>query len=708
MKRTACLGGFGLIVALAWMVAGCGDDGGSGYDVPDAPDVEEEDGDVRPDTDARPDADGDADADAAEDGDVGPEADGDAPCLCAEDIECQDDNTCNGAEQCVDCACAAGIPPVDGTSCSDGDPCTEDEFCAAGACGGGTAICTCATDDDCLAYDDGDLCNGRPTCTGGVCAFDPETVVTCDTSGDTDCLVSSCDADTGECGPAPVADGSACDDGNACTSGELCAAGVCAGGAPSCECTVDDDCAAFEDDDLCNGTLHCLGSTCVLDPATIVVCDPAGDTDCQASRCDAATGACSLADRSDGTTCDDGDPCTIGDACDGGACGGTARACDDGNACTDDSCNPTAGCVFTPNMAVCNDGNACTTGDTCTGGVCGGAARTCDDGNGCTDDSCDAATGCVFTANTAACDDGDPCTISDVCGGGVCAAGTARSCDDGSVCTNDSCDPALGCVFTPNTAACDDGDACTTGDTCGGGVCAGTTTRSCDDGNVCTADSCDAALGCVFAFNTVLCNDGNACTTGDVCGSGTCAGTLRTCDDGNVCTDDSCDPASGSCVAANNSAACSDGDPCTTSDYCGGGICHAGPGLPSWYPDADGDTYGDARGTAICAATAPAGYAAEPTDCCDTLSNVNPGQTAYFPTAYTCGSSSSYDYNCDTVPELRWAVASAGCTHTGTTCTTTIGWMAATPRSCGSNGSFVTACDSSCRVVSETRTQECR
>jgi len=44
-----------------------------------------------------------------------------------------------------------------------------------GLCGGGASTCACETDDDCLAHDDGDLCNGRLLCTGRHCVFDPET-----------------------------------------------------------------------------------------------------------------------------------------------------------------------------------------------------------------------------------------------------------------------------------------------------------------------------------------------------------------------------------------------------------------------------------------------------------------------------------------------------------------------------------------------------
>src|SRR5207253_2854691 len=53
--------------------------------------------------------------------------------------------------------------------------------------------------------------------------------------------------------------------------------------------------------------------------------------------------------------------CTAGEVCSGGTCQpGTPRNCNDGNPCTDDSCNPTTGCVHTNNTASCDDGNACT------------------------------------------------------------------------------------------------------------------------------------------------------------------------------------------------------------------------------------------------------------------------------------------------------------------------------------------------------------
>ena len=93
-------------------------------------------------------------------------------------------------------------------------------------------------------------------------------------------------------------------------------------------------------------------------------------------------------------------------------------------------------------------------------------------------------------------------------------------CDDGNVCTDDSCDSGTGtCVNTDNTASCDDGDACTTADTCSAGSCVGGAPPNCDDANVCTDDSCDSGTGCVNTNNTAPCDDGAYCTDGDVLGA---------------------------------------------------------------------------------------------------------------------------------------------------------------------------------------------
>src|SRR6184192_2756213 len=148
--------------------------------------------------------------------------------------------------------------------------------------------------------------------------------------------------------------------------------------------------------------------------------------------------------------------------------------CDDGNLVAGDCCSPT--CQFEPAGQACAN-NPCISGSTC-----------------------DGAAACVGgTPNTLPCNDGNACTTADTCAGGVCVGGPPPICTDGNVCTTDTCDPATGCVNTPNTLPCDDLNPCTSGDTCAASVCAGTP-------------------------NTLSCNDGNACTTADTCAGGACVG----------------------------------------------------------------------------------------------------------------------------------------------------------------------------------------
>jgi hypothetical protein len=55
------------------------------------------------------------------------------------------------------------------------------------------------------------------------------------------------------------------------------------------------------------------------------------------------------------------------------------------------------------------------------------------------------------------CDDGDACNGTETCLAGVCQPGTPLVCDDGNACTDDTCDPMLGCQYslicTPTVSA---------------------------------------------------------------------------------------------------------------------------------------------------------------------------------------------------------------------------------------------------------------
>ncbi len=561
-------------------------------------------------------------------------------CTCQQDGDCTklgDDNLCNGTLYCdltslpylckiapesiVECpAPPAGpdaiclktscdpvtggcslVPDHEGMACSDGNACTLGDACAAGVCvPGASALCkddNPCTDDGCMSEtgcvftpnaipcEDGNLCTVGDACQEGACQSG---------SGQLDCNddnfcngTETCKSGFG-CQPgAPLT----CDDGNLCNGVESCAPEAgCQAGVPL-TCADANPCT----DDSCDPILGCLhsnnqdpcedGNACTLDDSCQAgKCQPGDPLSCSDSNlctddsCDPLTGCAHKANKN---PCDDGNSCTVGDACYKGACaGGTPAVCKDGNSCTDDSCDPTVGCTYTPNASGCDDGNACTVGDKCQNGWCAaGAPLPCGDDNGCTDDSCDAILGCQNVPNQALCDDGNPCTVGDKCGSASCQPGIGLlNCQDNNPCTTDSCAPQSGCQNLPNQDPCSDGNACTQGDSCAGGACLpGQVPLPCDDTNPCTDDACLPAQGCVHTANTLPCDDGNACTLDDTCAAGACkGGPAVDCSDGNLCTDDDCEPAAG-CTYVVNMVPCDDGNACTVGDACASGACAGGP-----------------------------------------------------------------------------------------------------------------------------------
>ena len=221
-----------------------------------------------------------------------------------------------------------------------------------------------------------------------------------------------------------------------------------------------------------------------------------------------------------------------------------------GKQCGDDGCGGSCGscpggwvcqggkCVCVPNCA----------GKQCGSDGCGGSCGSCNDGNPCTDDWCSGGV-CVFTPNSAPCDDGDPCTTGDVCAGGSCQ-GTPISCDDGNPCTNDACNPATGCshVWTPGCCTrdedCNDSEACTI-DLCVNMVCVNSPSnlhadKVCQDGNLYWVDSCghtgELAVSCPCGCSGRDCRKGDC--SGRECGDDGCGGSCGECPDKMVCVKD--------------------------------------------------------------------------------------------------------------------------------------------------------------------------
>ncbi len=140
-----------------------------------------------------------------------------------------------------------------------------------------------------------------------------------------------------------------------------------------------------------------------------------------------------------------------------------------------------------------------------------------------------------------------------------CTAATVAVCDDGNVCTTDSCDPDyLHCNHVANDSACDDGDPCTVADHCASSSCQ---SLFCPDDDVCTTDTC-AAGKCQHQI--VVCDDGDPCTVDDCKLTAPFCTHVANCDDGIACTTDACDLAAG----------------CTHTDACDGGkVCDKASGL---------------------------------------------------------------------------------------------------------------------------------
>lgn len=249
---------------------------------------------------------------------------------------------------------------------------------------------------------------------------------------------------------------------------------------------------------------RCLNSD---DPCIGVLCndaDPCTDDVCIDASCSFETSA-------DGTSCDAQG--TVG-LCVAGSCEQDPCAlvnCDDRNECTfDGTCNrANAMCEGVRDQS---DGLACRFGDApgvCEAGVCVDAMLCvgvdCADGNTCTEDLCDPMTGDCSSEpleENAECDiDGmrGEC-IAQVCVG-LCED-EATKCNDGNLCTIDTCDLETGCVNSD---------------------------KNCSDANACTKDGCNTVNGSCTHENEP---DGTSCRS--TCAPPPCLGFVGVCSSG-VC-----------------------------------------------------------------------------------------------------------------------------------------------------------------------------
>ena len=505
---------------------------------------------------------------------------------------CDDDNDCTSAtcDQVKGCI----FSPIDGFQpCLDDNACTKDGVCNKDKCEGKLVLCdddNVCTKDSCdpkavLGDDKKDGCVFMPeentatkcedgdACTIGFCDGQGKcgaTPVDCDDGNP--CTKDSCDKLKG-CVTSDLGEKSVCDDGDECTKDTVCQGGFCSGGVvtcPLCPKGTDEECAIFDDNDLCNGTFECilndpnkpaLGGKCLEDKNS-VVCDTLDDGPCLKNRCSPLTGNCAKTELVNGSTCEDGVACTIKDTCNNGLCvSGVLADCSS----VGDSCNE----------AICLPDVSAKDGYTCVG---------------------------LPKTGTVLCDsDDNGCTAHDACDNGKCKPGKEIDCQGvQGECEVVACVSKGGGDFNcqvsqaPNFSPCDDGQLCTSGDFCNAaGKCtAGLKTFDCSGNDECADYACDAkGNGGTGACNPTPKNeggpcdsDGSGCTVKDICVLGHCIpGAAPDCAaKSGACTIGACKPQGATnytCVAAprNESKPCeADDNGCTVGDHCAEGQCVAG------------------------------------------------------------------------------------------------------------------------------------
>ena len=252
---------------------------------------------------------------------------------------------------------------------------------------------------------------------------------------------------------------------------------------------------------VCDVAENCTGvPACPADSvrSTATVCRGAGGVCDVAENCDGTNKTCpadvlvssSVTCRGAAGVCDTHESCTGASvACPADTlkastvpCRGSAGVCDVVENCTGGAVACPAD-VFSPTSNVCRGAvDGCDVSESCTGGGASCPANSfaatttgCNDGSFCNgDDNCNGSGGCTIHA-------GDPCPGPN--GDGNCA----QSCNE----TADAC-----IAPDPDGSPCSTGSACLSSETCLLGVCQDGEPLDCDDGNLCTTDSCDFIEGC--------------------------------------------------------------------------------------------------------------------------------------------------------------------------------------------------------------------
>src|SRR5205085_5840352 len=201
----------------------------------------------------------------------------------------------------------------------------------------------------------------------------------------------------------------------------------------------------------------------------------------------------------------------------------------------------------------------------------------CNDGNVCTSDSCNNQGNCMHKPKKGktSCNDGFFCDGDDQCNdAGLCQpSSNGRDCSDGVGCTVDSCDEQTdACLHEPRNTLCTDNAFCNGVEVCSPvNDCQPGTPPNCNDNVSCTTDSCNEGTdSCNHATNDGKCNDGQFCNGLETCSAslGCQAGTAPNCNDNVTCTQDTCNEANDQCVHTPSNGSCSDGQFCTGDEIC--------------------------------------------------------------------------------------------------------------------------------------------
>jgi hypothetical protein len=402
--------------------------------------------------------------------------------------------TCPAVNACQQSQCVLGEDNVSQCSvttksCDDGNKCTTD------SCNISTGECvhTRVQSPECtpICTKDADCAGKAGKCQGAYCKLSTST-----------CIVE--DFPSAACFPPICAN---------CTAQNPCQKAKCIFGSdnlPTCHiaqtnCNDNNVCT----EDYCNvETGDCVHVTVQSDQCTPcenkIDCVNYGIVNklaliCKEAVCDTEQGVCVSQDVKDKSLCShvcqcEATPCTTA-ACvntdtNQPVCQKTSKNCDDNNACTVDTCDATSGnCVHTPND------------------------NSCDDGDICTKDVCDVVKGCLHTAvpdspQCVSCSVNKHCTqyaithnLANTCQEAYCnKKGRCSSKPTGQLCNVPKCT----CAARPCSSV-----SCTL-DANNKPVC-NYIAKSCDDKSECTVDSCDIKTG--LCVNTLINKNAKTCSS---------------------------------------------------------------------------------------------------------------------------------------------------------------------------------------------------